>query len=140
MLNDLVLYIKRWFTLIYLIICMMIIFTLFMIFKAHHDIIEYRSIIDSRLPEAFDKYCIFFISDIHSRKISINTLQTIKSDIEMVVIGGDLTEKGVPIERTRQNLRTLKQFGVPIYFIWGNNDYEIKSKDLDQVLHEENIV
>lgn len=111
-----------------------------MVFKAHHDIIEYRSIIDSRLPEEFDKYCIFFISDIHRRKISINTLQTIHNDIDMVVIGGDLTEKGVPIERTRQNLRTLKQFGVPIYFIWGNNDYEIKSKDLNQVLHEEKII
>lgn len=118
----------------------MIIFILFMVFKAHHDIIKYRSIIDGRLPEEFDKYCIFFISDIHRRKINLKTLQTIQNDIDIVVIGGDLTEKGVPIERTRQNLIALKQFGVPIYFIWGNNDYEINFKKLNQVLQEENVV
>lgn len=111
-----------------------------MLFKAHHDIIEYRSIVDHRLPEEFDDYCVFFISDIHRRRINPNTLKMINKEINIVLIGGDLTEKGVPLERTRQNLRLLRQFNLPIYFVWGNNDFEKDTEQLNQVLHEENII
>lgn len=118
----------------------MIVLILFMFFKAHRDILEYRSIVDDRLPGAFDGYCVLYISDIHRRKINPVTLKAIKKKVNLVVIGGDLTEKGVPLERTRQNLKLLKQFGVEVYFIWGNNDYEINSEKLNQVLSEENII
>lgn len=118
----------------------MICLILFMFFKAHNDIVEYRSIVDNRLPKSFDRYCLFYISDIHRRKINSKTLQAIHKKINMVVIGGDLTEKGVPLKRTQENLRLLKQFGVPIYFVWGNNDYEIEFERLLQLLNEEDII
>ncbi len=119
---------------------MMAVLILFMFFKAHHDILEYRSIVDHRLPETFDDYSVFYISDIHRRQINPNTIKAIKKEINLVVIGGDLTEKGVPLARTRQNLRLLKRFGVPLYFVWGNNDYEINPEKLNQLLNEEEIV
>lgn len=110
-----------------------------MIFTAHHDTIDYRTIQDEELPESFNQHCIFFISDIHRRKINLHTLKGIKKDIHMVVIGGDLTEKGVPLERTRENLRRLKQLGAPIYFVWGNNDYEISPQLFNDLLKKENV-
>lgn len=111
-----------------------------MFFKAHHDILDYRSIVDHRLPEPFDNYSIFYISDIHRRRIKAKTIKTISNNINIVIIGGDLTEKGVPFERIRQNLRMLKHFRVPIYFVWGNNDYEVNSEKLNQLLQEEEII
>lgn len=117
----------------------MILLGFWMVFKAHHDIVEYRSIVDDRLPKGFDQYCIFFISDIHRRKINPKTMKSIQNKIELIVIGGDLTEKGVPLERTRKNLRLLKEFGAPIYFVWGNNDYEINQNRLNQMFNEEKV-
>lgn len=119
---------------------MMTLIVLFMVFTAHHDTIEYRTIHDHKLPKGFDKYRVFFISDIHRRKINPNTLNRIKGEIDLVVIGGDLTEKGVPLERTRENLKKLKQFGTPIYFVWGNNDYEVFPDILNKMLIEEDVI
>jgi predicted MPP superfamily phosphohydrolase len=119
---------------------MFIIVGLFMIYKAHHDIVEYRSIIDDRLPNGFDGFNVFFISDIHRRKINLKTIKSIQTTIDIVVIGGDLTEKGVPLQRTRDNLRILKKLAAPVYFIWGNNDYEIDHEKLNNVLLDENII
>lgn len=119
---------------------MMVAFILFMIFKAHQDVIDYRSIVDIRLPEEFNDFRVFFISDIHRRRINSNTLKTIKKNINIIVIGGDLTEKGVPLQRTRANLKLLKQFNVPIYFVWGNNDSEVNTEQFQDVLYEENVI
>lgn len=111
-----------------------------MFFKAHHDILEYRTIIDHRLPEPFENYAVFYISDIHRRKINPKTIKAVNKEINIVVIGGDLVEKGVPLERTRQNLKLLKYFGVPIYFVWGNNEYEVNFKRFNQLLNEEEVI
>src|SRR5690625_2596921 len=113
---------------------------LFMFFKAHHDIVEYRSIVDNRLPESFEHYCLFYISDIHRRKINAKKLETNNKELNIIVIGEELTEKDVTLKRTQHNLRLLKQFGVPIYFVWGNNDYEIEFEKLIQLLNEEHII
>lgn len=110
-----------------------------MFYKAHHDTIDYLEITHSKLPIPFDGYRIFFISDIHRRKINLHTLEKIKQSIDLVIIGGDLTEKGVPLERTRENLRKLAQLRAPIYFVWGNNDFEVPQEQLSNVLVEENV-
>lgn len=124
---------------IYILLSMVLFTSIFMIFTAHHDTIDYRTFQDDALPESFDQHCIFFISDIHRRKINLRTLKSINKDIHMVVIGGDLTEKGVPLERTRENIRRLKQLGAPIYFVWGNNDYEVSPALLSDLLMKENV-
>jgi predicted MPP superfamily phosphohydrolase len=87
----------------------------------------------SDFPTSFGKISIFFISDVHRRKISDKVISTVKGKADIVVIGGDLMEKGVPFERVKANLLKLKQIG-PVYFVWGNNDYEADYHKLDAIL------
>lgn len=83
-------------------------------------------------PASFGSVSIFFISDIHKRKISDQIISEVAGKADIVIIGGDLTEKGVPFERVQENLRKLKQLG-PVYFVWGNNDYETDYHRLDAI-------
>jgi predicted MPP superfamily phosphohydrolase len=86
----------------------------------------------ARFPASFDPLTIFFISDIHRRKISEKIIsKAIGAD--MVIIGGDLTENKVPWKRVRNNIEKLSRIG-PIYFIWGNNDYEVDTRQLKVLL------
>lgn len=110
-----------------------------MVYQAHHDTIDYRTIYDKRLPVSFNDFCVFFISDIHRRNIKKYTLQSIKGEIDVIIIGGDITEKGVPLERTKRNIKKFKKWNLPIYFIWGNNDYEEHPKELFQLLVTEGV-
>jgi uncharacterized protein len=89
----------------------------------------------SDFPKSFGSVSIFFISDVHKRKISDIVINAVKGKADIVVIGGDLTEKGVPLEKVRSNLMKLKQIG-PVYFVWGNNDYEADYHALDALLME----
>ena len=43
-----------------------------------------------------EKLRVFFISDIHRRKIPDTLIKTLIGKVDIVIIGGDLTEKGVP--------------------------------------------
>ncbi|MEH7236886.1 metallophosphoesterase [Bacillus sp. JJ1562] len=84
-------------------------------------------------PKSFGKITIFFISDIHKREVSKNIINEVKGKADIVIIGGDLTEKGVPFERVKKNLQLIKTVG-PTYFVWGNNDYEVDYHELDSLL------
>lgn len=85
-------------------------------------------------PESFGEVKIFFISDIHKRVISDLIIQEVKGlKPDIVVIGGDLLEKGVPFTRVKNNIFKLKSLG-PVYFVWGNNDYEVDFRKLDAML------
>ena len=77
-----------------------------------------------------ERISLFFISDIHRRLINDALIQSAFGKVDFVLIGGDLTESGVPIERVYENLVKLKELG-PVYFIWGNNDYETDVHELD---------
>ena len=110
-----------------------------MVFTAHHDTIDYRTINDQDLPKGMDGFRVFFISDIHRRNIRISTIKSITKQIDIVAIGGDLTEKGVPLERTKNNIRTLKRLGAPIYFVWGNHDYDGSHTNLHKMLLAEDV-
>lgn len=111
----------------------------YMVYVAHHDTINNYTIYDERLPSSFNNFQIFFISDIHRRVINERTLQLITDEIDIVIIGGDLTEKRVPLERTKANIKKLKRWNVPLYFVWGNNDYEALSENIDMLLVKENV-
>ncbi|MET3696145.1 predicted MPP superfamily phosphohydrolase [Bacillus oleivorans] len=76
---------------------------------------------------------IFFISDIHKRNINDKLLALINEKVDAVVVGGDLTERGVPFHKVEKNIKELKKLG-PVYFVWGNNDYEVDHKILDALL------
>ncbi|RKQ37687.1 metallophosphoesterase [Oceanobacillus halophilus] len=112
----------------------------YMIYKAHHDKIKHHTILDENIPSSFEGFRIFFISDIHRRRIKETTLRSITKDIDCVIIGGDLTEKNVPLKRIRSNLQELNKWNVPIYFVWGNNDYETNFEELYTLLDQENVI
>lgn len=87
----------------------------------------------SNFPKSFGKITIFFISDIHRREVSEKIINEVKGKADIVIIGGDLTEKGVPFDRVKKNLQLIKTVG-PTYFVWGNNDYEVEYHELDSLL------
>lgn len=86
-------------------------------------------------PKTFGQVTIFFIADIHRRKISGKIIDNVAGKADLVVIGGDLTEKGVPLKRVKDNLEKLRTVG-PVYFVWGNNDYEGDYHKLDALLQD----
>lgn len=89
-------------------------------------------------PASFGQLSVFFISDIHRRIISDKIIEKVSGKADIVIIGGDLTEKGVPMKRVQKNIEKLKSLG-PVYFVWGNNDYEIDFHDLDALLLERGV-
>ncbi|RAK22191.1 putative MPP superfamily phosphohydrolase [Anoxybacillus vitaminiphilus] len=110
----------------------------YMWFEAHRNRVTYTNLIFHEFPKSFGEMSIFFISDIHRRNISKKIINEVKGKADIVIIGGDLTEKGVPFARVAKNIRRLKEIG-PIYFVWGNNDYEADFRQLDSFLTEEGV-
>ncbi|WP_456279383.1 metallophosphoesterase [Bacillus sp. AK128] len=104
-----------------------------MYMEAHRNDIHTVHLTFDEFPESLGKVSIYFISDIHRRTISTNMLSAIKGKVDLVVIGGDLTEKGVPFSKVNENIKKLKELG-PTYFVWGNNDYEVDYHELDSTL------
>ncbi|KRG09674.1 hypothetical protein ACA30_21680 [Virgibacillus soli] len=100
--------------------------TIYMVRTAFEDNVCTEVLLFENLPHSLEGKSIFFISDIHRRKISSDLLNE-KPD--WIVIGGDLAEKGVPYSRIAYNLSILKAIA-PIYFVWGNNDYELSEEQL----------
>lgn len=92
------------------------------IVKKHHVQIGQRSAKNGQLT-------IFFISDIHRRIVDEELLSNIKSPIDLVIIGGDLAERGVALERIERNIAMLSRLG-PLFYVWGNNDREVGEQNI----------
>ena len=93
----------------------------------------YQELFFSDFPDGFKDVKLFFISDIHRRLVTDRLIEEVIGKCDLVVIGGDIRESGVPIGRVEQNLLKLKELG-PLYFVWGNNDYEGDYHELDATL------
>jgi uncharacterized protein len=106
---------------------------IYMFIEAHRNVVIYTELLFEDFPKSFGKLTVYFISDIHRRNISVSMLDSIKEKVDIVIIGGDLTEQGVPFTRVIDNLHKLKELG-PLYFVWGNNDYEVDFHELDSLL------
>lgn len=108
---------------------------LFMVKEAFRNVIKEESLAFPDFPKHWGELTIFFISDIHKRVIHETIIKKIKGKADIVVIGGDLTESGVPLSRTRKNIEMLQQ-AAPVFFIWGNNDYEVNTGKLNELFRE----
>ncbi|AJD91328.1 hypothetical protein JMA_20110 [Jeotgalibacillus malaysiensis] len=75
---------------------------------------------------------ILFISDIHRRKIPEQWFRSLP-DADLVLIGGDMTEKGVSYDRVKANAALLAEAG-NAYFVFGNNDEEVDKNRLSGIL------
>ncbi|WP_226579418.1 metallophosphoesterase [Halobacillus litoralis] len=106
----------------------------YMYYRAHNDQLE-EQVLESPKLDRGESLHIFFISDVHNREIATSTLRKLKQ-VDVVIIGGDLVDKRTSMERLEKNLKRLTQWSVPVYFIPGNNDHELQSKDLVNVLNQ----
>ncbi len=68
-------------------------FIIYMWIEAHRNRIIVQSLSFPTFPESFSRFRIFFISDIHRRRLSETFIRSLKGKVDLVVIGGDLTEK-----------------------------------------------
>ena len=93
-----------------------------------------------RLPAAFDGFRILFISDVHRRTVRplLELLAGEGEGADLVLIGGDLTERGVPTARVRENVRQLAGIA-PVYMVFGNHDYDEDAGALAALLREERV-
>ncbi|MDX8364823.1 metallophosphoesterase [Cytobacillus sp. IB215665] len=105
----------------------------YMFYEAFQNNVREITVEFSTFPDSIDSFKMFFISDIHRRSIDDEIINKVKGEVDCIVIGGDLMEKGVPFSRVKANLQKLKEVG-PIYFVWGNNDYEVDYHQLDALL------
>lgn len=107
----------------------------FMYKEAFADRVNFQRLEFANFPPSFGEVKIFFISDIHRRKISAKIIDQVETQgkVDLVIIGGDLIEKGVPLENVQKNIQQLKKLG-PVFFVWGNNDYEVDFRRLDSLL------
>lgn len=85
-----------------------------------------------------ERVSLFFISDVHLRKINEKMLRKIDGEINAVIIGGDFADKRTPTSRVYDNIRLLQKLG-PIYFVWGNNDRELGESNLRKIFDEMNV-
>nr|WP_246055354.1 metallophosphoesterase [Pseudalkalibacillus caeni] len=103
---------------------------LYMIYEAFRNKVVEKDLHLQGFPSAFNGLRLYFISDIHWRKVSLSMVEQLKGKVDLMVIGGDLAEKRVPYERIEHNLRLLASVA-PVFFVWGNNDYELDVQKLD---------
>ncbi|MGD6803378.1 metallophosphoesterase [Rossellomorea vietnamensis] len=106
---------------------------LYMLREAFLNKVKINELSFENYPENASPLSIFFISDVHRRAIHDSLIEKVKDKTDLVVIGGDLTEKGVSFDRVSENIHKLKKAG-PVYFIWGNNDYEAGIKEFRNLL------
>jgi predicted MPP superfamily phosphohydrolase len=112
-----------------------VLLTLFyMYIEANRNRVNAHEIELDMLPDSFHNFKMFFISDVHRRLISDLIIEK-ANEAEVVIIGGDLAEKGVPIERIKANLLKLSKIA-PVYFVWGNNDYEIDHRIFKKTIND----
>ncbi len=107
-------------------------------FEAHRNRIRVHPLQFEHLPQSFHNFRIFFISDVHRRLLPLSVIEKWKKQVDFVVIGGDLCEKGVLLKRVEENLKRLSQLG-PTAFVWGNNDEEIGTNQLKNLFNKYGI-
>ncbi len=105
---------------------------LLMLKKAFEINVRHHQIELSNLPNQ-NPFRVFFISDIHRRKISNHLINQIGTGIEAVIIGGDLAERGVSLKKVEENINRLAKIG-PLYYVWGNNDREVGEEHIRQYI------
>ena len=108
---------------------------LLFMFRNANKINEKRHKVRLETTTGFRPFRVVFIADIHRKKLP---KRFIDFPADAVIIGGDLTERGVPLRRTANNLRILTD-AAPVFFIWGNNDREVGERKLRMLLDHFNV-
>lgn len=110
---------------------------IYMFILAHRNHLDVREIKENAYQNK-QPLQIFFISDIHNRKIQDDLLKKVDL-VDIVIIGGDLVDKRTSMSRLEHNLSLLKKWNAPVYFIPGNNDHELRGRALIDLLDDHGI-
>ncbi|WP_211654367.1 metallophosphoesterase [Planococcus alpniumensis] len=105
-------------------------------FRAAHSEKKEAAVVQLSGTAQFSPFKLLFISDVHRRKLRRDSFD---DHVDLVVIGGDFVERGVPERRIRENLRVLSELA-PVYYVFGNNDREIGEERLRALLEEQGAV
>lgn len=120
-------------------IALLVLFSLsllaWMFYEAHrHTVVKHTLWMNSSGPT------LFFISDIHKRKVSQTIIKELEQmAVDAVVIGGDSVEAGVSMEKFNLNLRRLSAIG-PTFIVTGNNDYEVNQEQFKRNIDENHVI
>ncbi|WP_046173741.1 metallophosphoesterase [Domibacillus indicus] len=110
---------------------------LYMWKEAFRNEVKETVIADHRFPEKAP-LALFFISDIHKRLVHPSVVLKAAGRADAVIVGGDLCEGGVQSSRIHENIKRLSAIA-PVYFIPGNNDYEVDFGQLAAIFSEWNV-
>jgi predicted MPP superfamily phosphohydrolase len=110
-----------------------------MLIEAKRNRINVAELTFKTLPETFNGYRLFFISDVHRRNIPYRLLNKVRKRVDLIIIGGDLCEKGVPLARIEKNIKHLTDIA-PCIFVWGNNDFEVGEDHLQRIFTKYGVV
>lgn len=109
-----------------------------MVFEAAGYRVRQEIVESGRIPASFDGCKILFITDIHRRKLSERKLRAVVPHADLVLVGGDLTEKGVPESRVRSNMEVLGRLG-PVYAVLGNHDLKAGVRRVERILEQSGV-
>lgn len=108
---------------------------LFMVRNAFSEKLVQETV-ELRTKRPFKPFKLLFLADVHRRVIRTD-LFDVPADI--IVIGGDLAERGVPLDRIAKNIKNLTALA-PVYFIWGNNDREVDESSLREIFTKYGVI
>lgn len=98
-----------------------------------------EEVVSERIPHSFDGFRILFITDIHRRQLSEEKLLSNLSSVDCVLLGGDITERGVPLQRLRHNMSVLVRIA-PVYAVLGNHDLNAGKDAVRKALRESGVM
>lgn len=121
------------------IVVVLICLIIYMIWEAKQLIIKRQELALPDWPKGFDGVRFLFITDLHRRCIPKDVRQELMEEtFDLVLIGGDITEKRVPLKRVEDNVHFLSTLA-PSYFVWGNHDYAGDYRALEIMLRDHRV-
>ena len=103
--------------------------------EAHlHRVVEDDVEINA-LPHSFDGSVILYISDLHKRRLREEHIKPLLGQVDWVLIGGDVAEKGISWSIVRRNMQLLTNIA-PAYAVYGNHDKHAGTAQLARILRK----
>ncbi|QOS79927.1 metallophosphoesterase [Paenibacillus sp. JNUCC31] len=102
----------------------------------HHIVSEEVEV--SNLPSSFDGSKILYLSDIHKRRLKQKDLEYLRNQVDWVIIGGDVAEKGISWPIVRHNM-SLLSYIAPAYTVYGNHDKRAGTVQLERIFRDTGI-
>lgn len=90
------------------------------------------------LPLSFDGSVILYVSDLHKRQLKQEDLMPLLGQVDWVLIGGDVAEKGMLWSIVRRNMQLLTAIA-PTFAVYGNHDKLAGTTQLARIFQETGV-